>query len=672
MPLNFLNTGYFADKVGIGTNSPNAKLEINSSLTSFPSAYPANDNISIKVTDINTSYAADAGGSIMFSGIYDTGGSILGQGPYIKGSKANATSGDYGFGLRLGVRASGSSNSNVAMSITDDSNVGIGITNPIGARLVVANGGSDPQIMIKNTAGNNAIILLEDNSGATQNASITFNQAGQNTLTIATGFQSPTDLNKINIAPAGNVGLTVRGGNGGSGLGQPLVGIGTSTPQKKLHIEGPGGASASQLLVTGADDTIGSTAGILLRAEAGEGDSALRAKGGIFFERTAANGLGKLHFANNGSNNNDSAVLANARMTILNNGNIGIGTTTPLAKFDVQGTQGQLFSVTDDLSGEIFAVADISGVPIFKINSSGLSTFTGLVSGITPVNPANFVTKAYVDGPGGGTGPFLPLAGGTLTGALGIGVTAGSNAKLEVVSTTGEIFRADAASGAFRIIADQTGVNTQGVLAHTGTATFSSNVGIGTTSAAAAPLDVHFADNASPQRWSYAPAPASYFLDLHTNIPTGGVVQYLFNMRTNGITYNNTLVLDRGNVGVGTSTLSEKFEVNGNIKIKDALLSNQINTDIDTGTEVVGQVVKATYTAAFFDFVIKKGTNVRSGTVYACHDGSTGVEFTETSTQDLGDTSDVTLSVDLGSTTMRLLATTTSDDWSVKSLIRAI
>ena len=74
----------------------------------------------------------------------------------------------------------------------------------------------------------------------------------------------------------------------------------------------------------------------------------------------------------------------------------------------------------------------------------------------------------------------------------------------------------------------------------------------------------------------------------------------------------------------------------------------------------------------FFDFVIKKGTNVRSGTVYACHDGSTGVEFTETSTQDLGDTSDVTLSVDLGSTTMRLLATTTSDDWSVKSLIRAI
>ena len=87
---------------------------------------------------------------------------------------------------------------------------------------------------------------------------------------------------------------------------------------------------------------------------------------------------------------------------------------------DIQGSQGQLFSVTDDLSGSIFAVSDISGVPIFDVNSSGLSTFDGLVSGITPVNAANFVTKAYVDGSGGGTGPFLPLAGGTLSGTLNI------------------------------------------------------------------------------------------------------------------------------------------------------------------------------------------------------------------------------------------------------------
>ena len=46
---------------------------------------------------------------------------------------------------------------------------------------------------------------------------------------------------------------------------------------------------------------------------------------------------------------------------------------------DIQGSQGQLFSVTDDLSGSIFAVSDISGVPILDVNSSGLSTFAGNV-----------------------------------------------------------------------------------------------------------------------------------------------------------------------------------------------------------------------------------------------------------------------------------------------------
>jgi len=130
-----------------------------------------------------------------------------------------------------------------------------------------------------------------------------------------------------------------------------------------------------------------------------------------------------------------------------------------------------------------------------------------------------------------------------------------------------------------------------------------------------------------------------------------------------------------GNVGIGTDSPGEKLDINGNVKIKDALFSNQENTNIDSAAaEVVAQVAHATYTAAFFDFVVKKGANVRSGTVYACHNGDTTplVEFTETSTNDLGDTSDVTLSVDISGANMRLLATVTSDDWSVKSLIRAI
>ena len=93
-----------------------------------------------------------------------------------------------------------------------------------------------------------------------------------------------------------------------------------------------------------------------------------------------------------------------------------------------------------------------------------------------------------------------------------------------------------------------------------------------------------------------------------------------------------------------------------------------------TATTIVASVTHSVYNAAFFDFVIKNGTNVRAGTVYACHNGATTplVEFAETSTVDLGDTSDVTLSVVISGANMSLQATTTSSTWTIKSLIRVI
>jgi hypothetical protein len=50
------------------------------------------------------------------------------------------------------------------------------------------------------------------------------------------------------------------------------------------------------------------------------------------------------------------------------------GTNTVL---DIQGTQGQLFSVTDSLTGDLFSVSDISGIPILNVNSSGAVTIDG-------------------------------------------------------------------------------------------------------------------------------------------------------------------------------------------------------------------------------------------------------------------------------------------------------
>lgn len=105
----------------------------------------------------------------------------------------------------------------------------------------------------------------------------------------------------------------------------------------------------------------------------------------------------------------------------------------------------------------------------------------------------------------------------------------------------------------------------------------------------------------------------------------------------------------------------------------DAFIDTASTTSA-TATTVVASVAHGTYNAAFFDFVIKNGTNVRAGTVYACHNGASTplVEFAETSTVDLGDTSDVTLNVVISGTNMILQAVTTSSTWTIKSLIRAI
>jgi hypothetical protein len=112
--------------------------------------------------------------------------------------------------------------------------------------------------------------------------------------------------------------------------------------------------------------------------------------------------------------------------------------------------------------------------------------------------------------------------------------------------------------------------------------------------------------------------------------------------------------------------------VTGSVMIKSVLLANEENTDVDSAaSEVVAQFPTASYIAGFFDYVAYNGTNRRMGTVYTVHNGST-VEFTETSTLDLGDTTPLDLSVDINSGNVRLIATTSTDNWIVKTLIRAI
>ena len=166
------------------------------------------------------------------------------------------------------------------------------------------------------------------------------------------------------------------------------VGIGTSTPAEKLHVYNAG----TSMIRVDSDSTSPYKAGIeFIRSNVNGGriyndggavqvkiesdfgyDASNPTRGGFMF-KTAPVSSGTLV----------DAVRIDAR------GFVGIGLVTPTSTlhvsgtndvvtiegsgstiFEVEGSQGQLFSVTDTLSGSLFSVSDISGMPILEVDSA--------------------------------------------------------------------------------------------------------------------------------------------------------------------------------------------------------------------------------------------------------------------------------------------------------------
>jgi hypothetical protein len=93
--------------------------------------------------------------------------------------------------------------------------------------------------------------------------------------------------------------------------------------------------------------------------------------------------------------------------------------------------------------------------------------------------------------------------------------------------------------------------------------TSTGNVGIGTT-APQSPLHIiaaSSADNALFQEWSYTSASTDIFSLMLKQTVTANVVRYNFSMVHNSTAYDNMLVFDRGNIGIGTTSPAYKLDV---------------------------------------------------------------------------------------------------------------
>ena len=311
---------------------------------------------------------------------------------------------------------------------------------------------------------------------------------------------------------------------------------------------------------------------------------------------------------------------------------VGIGTTTPSAKLNVKGI-GTTSTTTALL------VENSSGTDLLKVRDDG-NVGIGTSSPLAKLQVAGNVLIDSGEYISWGTAGATSIEGSTASNKLQFRTNSSDSM---IIDSAGNVGIGTTSPGALLQLEKPSQDNILAVIGQTGYegALFLSGAGSGKD----ANIVVGNGRN----------------LEFHTSTSATPVVGGTERMR----------ITSTGNVGIGTSSPGAKLDVVGDINITAANISNQVNADVDIGTETVATVPIATYTAAFFDYVVKGGLNVRAGVVHACHDG-TSVQYIETSTLDLGNTLDLQLSVDISGTDMRLRATATSNDWSVKTITRAL
>ena len=377
------------------------------------------------------------------------------------------------------------------------------------------------------------------------------------------------------------------------------VGIGTTSPGYKLDVSG-------NTQINGGTGV--ATTGVLVVRQNGD-----TANNGISLTSSNAashrvwkDSDGKLNI---GPSSNASALVQDL------NGNVGIGTTDPLGKLHIQQGSGQFTAVlgadvtNGGLTNSTRKFTRI-GMPHYTNSQAPVSLITGDSDG---TNNYVFIGGGTSSGNAATAIEFL-TAGDTVStsgtvrmhiasdGDVGIGTTSPGQ-KLHVVgdtriegdltvngtmtvvdtdvNTTEQWIITNDGTGPAAII-NQTGAQPVIDIQDDGVSAFyiedGGNVGIGTTNPgyklqvngnfnATDPMinSASAANDVSVMQWRYSTSDA-YRLRLKQTV-TSGVVRWNFSQTNNNTDYNDVLVLDRGNVGIGTTSPGQKLDVNGNIKV---------------------------------------------------------------------------------------------------------
>ncbi len=585
--------------IGIGSSTPSAKLALHDS-----SGAAGTNPLFVIASSSATGTGTTTIFSILGNGNISSAGNITAVGTTTAGGMSIGTLGGLLWGTSGAVSAVSTSSLGLA-SASALTSLTSALTNGYDARW---NGSSFVNSMLSNNgtyAGVNAT-----------SSSFTFN------------VQGSAGVNPFNVASSTGTSLFTVLGNGN-------VGIGTTTPTNKLEVAGNGYFAGN---LTGANITATGTVSIGSHYVAGSGyaldvgngqqyaNVRLITKGaGYSNNPTAADGTindgdkilffnesgAKTGYGANGSNglwiqstanltgksfsiwNGVSTGAPVENFTVLGNGNVGIGTTTPSNKLEVAGNgyiAGNLTGSNLTATGTLAVTGNstLTNASTTNFTNSGFFNATGQAT-LTNASTTNLsvATDTYFTGL---TSTFLAVDGNhkliATTTPGGAALSGGNNGYLarwtsaSALSTglfldSGTYAGVNATSSSYTFnVQGSSGVNPLNIASSTGTSLFTvlgnGNVGIGTTtptnkvqvygSGVINTLYESTDNYANFQLYSYSGQAGAASWSIMSGYPNQGD----FNIRETGFANDFTIKKTTGNLGIGTTTPSNKLEVAGN------------------------------------------------------------------------------------------------------------